>query len=214
MLQTNSLIGFGANVRAPTITHTDYTFDEVNRSVYTFSSQAVGTAGSNRDVAVCVTLRGNSTSPTSVTVGGTNLSQAVSSIASSDVAEIWIGAIPTGTTADVVVTFSASQSRCAVNTYAIYDLVSTTPSDTATSSADPASLNMDIPSGNSIALGCAYTNTTSDATWTGLTEDNDSSDHGGNFAASDAFSSSETDRTIECDYSSATSPSACAAVFK
>lgn len=98
-------------------------------TTYTFSSQAIGTAASNRSIIVgIVGLQGNNTNRTvaSVTVGGVSLSEVVASGAQPYVmTALWKGNVPSGTTGDVVVTFSnAMQDGCAIDVFAAYGAAS------------------------------------------------------------------------------------------
>ena len=138
LLGVNQLIGFGAGISsAPaSVTFTDSTVSGADATVYTFSTQDIGTAGANRHVIVLIhagDLSG-STGISSVTVGGIAASSAVThgdTIAgTSFTTAIFIAAVPTGTTADVVVTFAAGRSRAGIGVYAAYDLINPTPPTT------------------------------------------------------------------------------------
>lgn len=74
---------------------------------YTFTSLAIGTASADRRVVVSLNIKcaANTAScdPTGVTIGGVSATQAVYRRASSYVASVWYAAVPTGTTANVVI---------------------------------------------------------------------------------------------------------------
>jgi hypothetical protein len=93
-----------------------------NASSYTFSSQAIGTADDNRYVIVAVHLQRSNTSEivNSLSVGGvsaTLISSGTSNTANRSLVDFWKAAVPTGTTADVVVTLSAAAARCAISVW-------------------------------------------------------------------------------------------------
>lgn len=89
------------------------------QSTFTFSSLAIGTAAAGRYVVVGIESHNNTggnSAISSVTVGGVSATQVVHSTTSdaASVADIWIAAVPTGTTANVVVNYSGTQPRCGV----------------------------------------------------------------------------------------------------
>ena len=93
-----------------------------NASSYTFSSQAIGTADANRYVIVAVHLQRSNTSEivNSLSVGGvsaTLISSGTSNTANRSLVDFWKAAVPTGTTADVVVTLSGTADRCAISVW-------------------------------------------------------------------------------------------------
>ena len=175
-------------------------------TTYTFSSQNIGTAAESRHVIVSVSSLADglgSTSISSITIGGVAATVVVSQ-ASGDggFAGLAIAAVPTGTTADVVVTMSNLQGRMAVGIWAAYDLASATPVDTAASTADPASLNVDVQAGD-VLVAAIYNNTNATATWTGATERFDDLVEGAEYSGADyTATADETPRTVECDYTS------------
>ena len=83
-------------------------------AAHTFSGQSLGTADGSRIIAVAVGVGFNAPQDgtlNSVTVGGTSLTKQVGAVAAPNSdenfrAEIWSGSVPSGTTADIVVTLS------------------------------------------------------------------------------------------------------------
>jgi hypothetical protein len=87
----------------------------------TFTSQNIGTADPTRIVVVALDHGPNSgVSVTSVTIGGVTATQAPSadSGGSGVRSDIWYLAVPTGTTANIVVT-AATETRCALGVYSV-----------------------------------------------------------------------------------------------
>lgn len=107
-------------------------------STYTFSSQSIGTAATGRQIVIGVAgSRGGTVSVTSVTVGGNAATQLCTDEGSGGGANqrtaLYIIQVDTGTTADIVVTYSTTCARSGIGVWAVYDLQSSTPVATATS---------------------------------------------------------------------------------
>lgn len=175
-------------------------------SSYTFSAVGIGTASSDRTVIVAAFSRnsGNTASISSVTVGGSAATERASAnyniSGGSSVCGLYTIPYPTGTTADIVVNLPSSYARAGVAVYAVYGLVSVTPSATASATnATTLNLNTNVTEG-SVCIGAVYTNPNGSATWTGLTEDLDIliESSNGLTTASALLSSAETPRTISC----------------
>lgn len=182
---------------------------------YTFSSQNLGTASSDRYIIVGAVARkaGASATISSITIGGvsaTIVKQQTNTITNTNVSGLAIAAVPTGTTGNIVVTFSATMLRCAISAYAVTELDSATPYDDASSTSADPSVSLDIPT-DGFAIGMGLTAAASTATWTGLTEDVDGTLE--SFvtytSASDEFPSGATGRTITIDFGSTNESSAC-----
>lgn len=218
MLGVNHLAGFGANASIANpleFSFQDSAVDEVDRTSYTFASMSLGAAATARRIVIGVVCRA-STAPVinSLTVGGISASLIHQSRASGG-AYFYYADVPTGTTGDVVVNFASSVTRAGICVWRILNESSMTPTDTASSTnADPAALNVDIPSGDSAAMAIAYGHNGTSTTWTGLTEDTDTEISSGNVmtAASDGFSTLEANRTISADFSGASAYEAGAAI--
>lgn len=171
-------------------------------TTYTFSSQALGDAAADRYVAVAVAARSGPTGTiSSVTIGGQSATQAVTVGSSAQTGDIWIAAVPSGTTGDVVVTFSTGQARCTIAVYRLTGIGGVTPDDTDTDTVAAGNVMqldaLSVPA-NGVAIALVASNTASSIswTWTGLTEDTDTGDIEGGWgssAASDAFGSAQAD---------------------
>jgi len=80
----------------------------------TFTTQPIGAAGSSRRVLVGVTLYDTSgTFPNAVSIGGV----AATKLNSVGAASIWMAAVPTGTTATVIVTSTQTIDACAIKVF-------------------------------------------------------------------------------------------------
>lgn len=105
--------------------------DTVGGSPITFTGISFGTADTNRIIAVPVCWRANADGDTitGMTIGGVSATQAsgayVSATGGAWISDIWYAAVPTGTSGNVVVTFSATTSRTGIATYRIITGTST-----------------------------------------------------------------------------------------
>jgi hypothetical protein len=187
--------GFWGGGGPPSITFTDSTSSSTGASSYTFSSLNIGTAASGRDVIVCVDGIGGASAPlvNSVTVGGSSLTEIVERTTTTNRASttaIYKGGIPSGTTADIVVTFaSATIFGCGIVVFSATGIASAA-TDTQTAIASGASINVSltVPSGG-VAFGVSSTNAAGGGfvSWTNLTEAADF-----NIATNDAMSAASS----------------------
>jgi hypothetical protein len=140
----------------------------------TFPSMTFGTAAGTRYVAIGLAyISGSAVS--SVTIGGITATQVVALAGSSVRAEIWVAAVPTGTSGNVVVTGQDGVSfnrgmACAI--WSLYDLASGTAIYTASDATSPFTLN---PTGSDLVVIGVLHNLAdgTTATWSGVTEDAD-----------------------------------------
>ncbi len=151
-------------------------------TTYTFSSQNFGTPDgtATRHIVVAIGSRANAArSISSVTIGGvaaTAVITANDTVGGADIAAIYIAAVPTGRTGDVVVVFSAAMLRCAITIYRVTNIDSITASDTGSDIVDASNVFSDtinIPA-NGIGIAACWHNTSAGnatATWAGLAED-------------------------------------------
>lgn len=174
-------------------------------TTYSFMACDLGTAAANRKIVVGIKDGiGNAVTISSVTIGGISASQVAVVTSSGDTTAIWQADVPTGTTGDIVVTFSGANSRCGIAVYAVYGAAAAAHA-TATSIATPLSTSIDVPAGG-ILIGVAGSrNAGSTWIWTNLIEDYDQSLSTSSFTgASDAFASLQTALTVTCANSGST----------
>jgi hypothetical protein len=184
-------------------------------AVHTFAGQSLGAVDSTRIIAVAVGMGDNASdtgsSPrtiNSVTVGGTSLTKQVGAVANLTVenfrAEIWSGYVPSGTTADVVVTMSGTIGTSRGVGISVHSLIGTgevTANATATdndvgSSSNPLELDVNTQNGGYvIGYGVSFKTAPNTATWSGVTELTDSMT--GNVAQTAANYSPISDETPE-----------------
>jgi hypothetical protein len=184
------------------------TSNATNLTTYTFAAANIGAANPRRSLIVGITHSdGSPRTIDTVTVGGQSMSlifdqqYAGSGTFRCSFWGIQFADTFTDTTADIVVTHSASVGHCVINVWAVYNLQSISAFDTAADTGInvTSSLNLDVPTSGA-AFGLSNGNLSATATWTGLTEDADAViETIGGSAASGVFASSETNRTITVD---------------
>jgi hypothetical protein len=174
-------------------------------TTYTFSTTAIGAAMAGRLIVVGVAGAAGTRTVSSVTVGGTSLTYVTRAQNATCTVELWAGVVASGTTGDVVVTWSGAQTRCGVGVYALYGANATAfHSAVDTDGSDPMTASLNIPAGG-YAVGVAFNANSSTFAWANLTEAYDEAIEGANMhtGASDAFATAQTGLTITCDPSSA-----------
>ena len=184
MLILNNLVGFGASGGGATeLSFLQGSVSGDDSATYTFSSQNLGAADPNRWIVVCATgIQVSARTIDTVTVGGvsaTKLVEAESTAGSAfrDVS-IWVAYVPTGTTGDIVLTFSSGLVRAG---YSAYRLITSTNPTTAydtetdiTTSGSDLSVSINRPdNGVVIAATMALCSTATSVTWAGTSENYD-----------------------------------------
>jgi hypothetical protein len=127
---------FGADVNYTgdtSVTFTDSSVNSGSATAYTFSSQAIGTASSDRVIAVGVSAGNSPAGVSTLTVGGVSAVKAIDATNSTET-ELWYASVPSGTTADIVVTFSSGKGRCGIGVWALTGVTGVGATNTSTSS--------------------------------------------------------------------------------
>lgn len=124
-LQINNLIGFGGTLPI-VLAYVSTAESGSNLSTYTFSGQSIGTASSNRLVVVAVATSDASSEsgslPDGVTIGGSSAALIFGFASGSNerqAVSFWYLKVPADTTADIVVSMSDAQVRCAIAVYRV-----------------------------------------------------------------------------------------------
>lgn len=190
-----------------------------NFTSYTFSSLSFGTAQSNRYIIVAAGVGDGDADDrqiSGITIGGVAGTEVIHAFnefiaSSTSSAAIYIASVPTGTTGDIVVATSGSGTagNCTV---VVYRATGINPSaiDTASSTSDPASLNVDVVA-NGIIVACFNNYDNGTVSWTGPTEDYDANAENGAFSsASLAVTTTQSGFAVSADFSAG--PAAKAAV--
>jgi hypothetical protein len=174
---------------------------ETNAAAFTFSGAAIGTAAVDRYVVVSVGVDGAGAGNTSgVTVGGIPCNLAVQAAADNEnVTSIWYAPVPIGTTADVIVTLSATKGNCVIATFSVTGMAPFIY-DSFSNSAEDGAGTIDCPKGGCV-IGCFLGGQASatTVTWVGITEYSDDYAAGENHVFSNAvsnFSAAQEDLTV------------------
>lgn len=148
-------------------------------STYTFSAQNLGSAASDRVIRVIGFARGTvGVSSVTVTVGGVTatVDRLLGYTGTGNAVFLAQAEVPTGTTGDVVVTWSASQLRTAVALFRqTGDALGVLDYQAVQGFGLTASLDVDTAPGGAVLGAAFYPSSagTGSWTWTGLVEDDD-----------------------------------------
>lgn len=173
--------------------------DGVGATIFT-ETVTFGDPAANRSIIVGIGGQADNNitrSVASVTIGGVTASEIVDSGGFNVENRVYIFAadVPSGTSGDVVVTWSGAMFNSGIGVWRATN-ISLTPHDTLTDIANPLTGTINIPA-DGICVAHAYSNG-GPFSWTGLTEDYDDTgldarEQGG---ASDYFASEQIGRTI------------------
>lgn len=163
---------------------------------YTWSGVSIGAAASDRLVIVSVGWAGLGTvTLSSATIGGVSATIVAQTTGTNTGIAIIAAVVPTGTTADIVVTMSAGMSRFYYAVWRGTGFVSTTAYDTdapAGGASSARSATIDVPAGGFV-FATSQGADSGGVTWTNVTEDWDYSDsndkHNGGSASSSTLQS-------------------------
>lgn len=146
--------------------------DVANATTYTFSSQSIGTAADDRIVVVTTNSEGSDALSSGTIAGVSATVHATAPTGANGLgAGVMSAVVPTGTTGDVVVTWTEGAVRCEIGIWTITG-ANTTVNDTDTdvqASATVSTLNVDIPV-NGCAIGAHTYSATGGIAYTGSTE--------------------------------------------
>jgi hypothetical protein len=209
MFLVNQLIGFGgyqSDVTPAAVELTDSPVSTSDLTAYTFAGAALGAASGDRVIIVGVGGGAQTRTVSTLTVAGVSATFIVRAAGANETAELWYAAVPTGTTGDVVVTWSGAQDGCGA---AVWKMTGATAAPHASGSdndSDPGSVSINIPA-SGVAVGYVFQrNNTSTYTWANLTEDVDETVEASTFyhsGASAEFAAQQTGLAISADADSA-----------
>lgn len=165
----------------------------------TFAAVGIGDAATDRLVVMTVTwARSGATSLSSATIGGVTATIGVQQNSGSNHScAIIYAVVPTGTTADVVLTWAQQPARSGVGSYRVTKLLSTTPTDSDSIGAgSDGTLTLNIATE---AKGCTIcvASGTSDHAWTNATEDYDDSNGSDYYTGASFLASSGVMTAVE-----------------
>jgi hypothetical protein len=181
---------------APTVVYEDVASSSSNLFTYTFNGRAIGTASSDRIVVVCAMINARSVEPygiSGVTIDGSAATLAVSSSLGKNSAIFYL-LVPTGTTANIVVTLSGSGTpgRCVAGIFTVKGYTNATPEVVGSAYSDTSVASLSVPinvSSGAAAIACCYVGSNATSTWTSpMVEDFDFAVENTNFTAATATS--------------------------
>lgn len=187
--------------------------DGTNLTTYTFATQNLGTAASDRYIIVAISGRevgGGSATVSSCTIGGVTATINKQAEANGDQLAMCVANVPTGATGDIVVVWSTGMTDCFIAAYRATSLASTTATDTGSSTAAAPTYDIDVVAGGFAIAISKDRSGAATATWTNLTEDYDSKDGSGNdiSGSSKEFATTQTNLTVTCTWTTSTLPKA------
>lgn len=180
-----ALLANTASFYAPTVngspvkTYIGSTASASDLTTYTFTDHAIGAAASDRLVVVVVHLSAAaSRTLSSLTIGGNSATiNGTTNVGSGSgvLTAIAYLQVTSGTTATIVVTASGGCLGCQIDVYSLTNLSSQTPQDAdlAAVGSGPRSLTS-TTTANGVVIAGATSTTTHDFSWTGPTEDAES----------------------------------------
>lgn len=143
----------------------------------TFTAVPIGTASADR---IVVALYNSTAVATGMTIGGVTATKAIDELTGISGLQMWYAAVPTGTTANIVVTAGGAMSNESLIVGKLTG-VTAAPSNTSVelpSSSDPSNISVTVPLTGFGIVGIYGTPTL--VGWTGATEDFRVADAGGN----------------------------------
>ncbi len=161
--------------KLPTISFQTVAGNSSGASSYTFTSQPIGTASSSRYVIVSAIVPSLSAISLSCTIGGSAATavSGASGSASSIYWNMWRRLVTSGTTANIVITPSASASSCHIGVWSIYDTRDAgAPFGATSNSTAGTSLSLNVNTAAN-GVGCGLVLDAANVTWSGATEDYD-----------------------------------------
>lgn len=174
---------------------------------YTFSSQNIGTASSDRYILVVASIRDSGAAGavlSSLTIGGQSAAiyvQRSRNPTNTNAVAIAAALVTSGTAADIVVTWDTTVLRCAIEVYHVTGADMSAAHDTAfdDTSSDVLTMSLDVPAGG-FAVGGGIVAGSTTGVWSGITEDHEGVVEVTTFSsASDEFASAQTGLSITWD---------------
>lgn len=157
-----------------TLTYESTANYNVAENPHTFSAQGIGAASSDRRVIVGFSWFGAQTL-SSATIGGVSAAITVQGATASGGGAIIIATVPTGTTADIVLTMSGAVARWGITVWSAVGMSTNTATDTGSSSADPGTDTLVSVAGGFLicAAGSQHIAGAGSVSWANATERTD-----------------------------------------
>lgn len=179
MLFANQLVGFGVFGASKSVVFNASAKSTTDTTTYTFTNTAIGAATADRIVIVGVggAAVGLCTSTVLTIAGSTATVICDGSFAKTGngyISKLYMLAVPSGTTATIVSTFSAAAGRSGICVWSAYGCTTTVAgAGTCTFSASTSSIGAN-PSGGAVGVAYSFSQiegggTQGSATWSGMT---------------------------------------------
>jgi hypothetical protein len=169
-------------------------------TTYNFTSKGIGSAAANRWVIIGIASRAaTANSVTAVTIGGITAAKLSEYISQNSGVAFWTANVPTGTTANVDITFEAGMSRVGVVLWTVNHTKMPSVASSTTFNNTVLTNTLTVNAGE-VGVGLVYLHDATAWTWTGLTKDVDYDiiEIGSEMsAASEAFTGAKTAYTID-----------------
>jgi hypothetical protein len=210
----HTILGGSSNQQssAATISFVSSNADPVNRSTYTFTNQPIGNTEADNRLIVISSGGSGGLNPTaaisSITVNGFSCTQANNVIDNEMRTSMHYVLLPTGTTANVVITWAGTKGDIGI---AVHNVFTDTPTPyvSYTDGTNSASVSASFPAGSAVLGVAGWENsTTTSTTWAGLTKDLELVIESGQAfltTAKDEFDTEQTGLTISASPSASTS---------
>lgn len=189
-------------VATKTPTYQTAASDTSNTDTYTFSAQAIGTAAADRRVHVGVCGFVGTGTLSGVSIGGIAADINVLSKSGDVTTAIVTALVPTGTTADIIVSFGSNRASCHIGVWSSVGVTATNSFDTDTSSVDPGTATLSTLSGGFV-IGVAGVAGSATTTWTNATETFDQTDAESKSSTGASAATTGADVSPSGDYSAA-----------
>lgn len=168
-LTITGLAGFGARgADGPTVSFRNSGTDATDATSWTYTSFDIGTAAADRFVVVGCWSGRDSPHTTTLTIGGVSATSLVTVTNGNSRATLFGLTVAAGTTATIVSSTSALETRSVIAVWAVYGLTSTTPVATASGTADPTDLSLAVSEGGCVIGFASDHNSAATCAWTGL----------------------------------------------
>lgn len=189
MLWLTQFTGFCVNrVARATIAYCDSgaAIADGSGSPITFAAKSLGVPSGDRLIVVAAMFRSGLGANPTVKIAGVVATQVAHTGAGTnngDQAGIWVAAVPSGTTDDIVIAAMDAFARYAIAIYAVYGASSTTPFATGTDNTSTYSVTLSSCPPGSVAIGAFLNGGATTTLWTGLTENVDTVNNNVNYSA-------------------------------
>ena len=163
---------FGSGTGAKVLIYRTSESSTDNKTTYTFTGQSIGSEASDRRVHVIFHSFGNSRTIVTASIGGVSADITVQVNSSSALVGLLTALVPTGTTADIIVTLSGGASKAGIGVWTSTGLTANTATDTGTSIASPGTDSLASAVGGFCISGMSN-GTTGTVSWTNISEQYD-----------------------------------------